>query len=474
MKSFDLKPTKKNLIEMLEKDSLGRNRAIYRFIGLLLSIEDATTISIDGDWGSGKTFFVKQLQLVLEAYNPNSKISENKNDIKQIKNSMPIVHKPFFDDILDKNPQVVVYYDAWENDDEVDPVLSLIFRIVESIDKNFNIEIELPDMIKKLLEILVKNPKIIDKIPVLKNINLIFSFIKDCKSMIKFNSVLKNQKQNNDLKQEIKVFLNSLLTKEKSKLIILIDELDRCSPSYAVKMLERIKHYFDDKRIIFVFSTDLSQLTHTIKKFYGEGYDSCRYLNRFFDLRLKLPEVDLEKYCEYLDFYDDSYFIKISARQVIKKYKLSLRQINRFYKLLKISTFNILEKKFTMEIYVSFINPIAIALSIIDINKYNDFISGNNSIPLIDLLEYLYNGKYKNEIKKKFFTQEEFSSMNDTSIYLKLQEIFEKIYKAVFVENYIENDMFNFNHKTKELIQNSLNLLSDLSYFEEQEENIAF
>lgn len=34
---------------MLEKDSLGRNRAIYRFIGLLLSIENATTISIDGD-----------------------------------------------------------------------------------------------------------------------------------------------------------------------------------------------------------------------------------------------------------------------------------------------------------------------------------------------------------------------------------------------------------------------------------------
>ena len=30
MKSFDLEPTKKNLIEMLEKDSLGRNRAIYR------------------------------------------------------------------------------------------------------------------------------------------------------------------------------------------------------------------------------------------------------------------------------------------------------------------------------------------------------------------------------------------------------------------------------------------------------------
>ena len=214
MKSFDLKPTKKNLIEMLEKDSLGRNNAIYRFIRLLLSIEDATTISIDGDWGSGKTFFVKQVKLVLEAYNSSFKISENNNesdqnddgdeninrdDIKQIKEIMSNIDKDFFDETLVNNPQIVVYYDAWENDDEVDPILSLIFRIVESINENFDIKIEIPDSIKKLLE---KFTEIMG----LKSISLIFSFIKDCKSMVKFNSKLKNQKQNNDLKQEIKVF----------------------------------------------------------------------------------------------------------------------------------------------------------------------------------------------------------------------------------------------------------------------------
>ncbi len=77
MKSFDLKLTDDNLIKKLEEDILGRNVSIYRFIRLLLAIEDGGVISIDGNWGSGKTFFVKQVKLVLDAYNPNSKISKN-------------------------------------------------------------------------------------------------------------------------------------------------------------------------------------------------------------------------------------------------------------------------------------------------------------------------------------------------------------------------------------------------------------
>ncbi len=475
MKSFDLKPTKKNLIEMLEKDSLGRNNAIYRFIRLLLSIEDATTIPIDGDWGSGKTFFVKQLKLVLEAYNSSFKVSNkddesdynndeniNGDDIDQIKKVMSIIDEKFFNETLINNPRFVVYYDAWENDDEVDPVLSFIFRIVESVRENFDIKIDF---------------KIFDNIPIFKNL---VSTIKDLKFMVKFNALLENQKQNNNLKQEIKVFLNSLLEERGNKLIILIDELDRCSPSYAVKMLERIKHYFDDDNIIFVFSTDLSQLTHTIKKFYGEGYDSCRYLNRFFDLRLRLPNVNdihLEKYCGNIEFKDNDYFITIASRQIIKKYNLSLRQINKFYKLLKISTFNIFEKNISgIQFYISFINPLVIVLNIIDIKQYNDFVSGKDSKPLIELLKDLNNTRCKFIFEERFLNPEEYKNIDSNNIYLKLQERFEKMYEAIFGEDYSKNDQIyignlHFDIEIKKLINNSLNLLSDLSYFEEQEEN---
>lgn len=473
MKSFDLKPTKENLIEKLKEDSLGRNNAIYRFIRLLLSIEDSTTISIDGDWGSGKTFFVKQVKLVLEAYNSSFKISNNDNEsddinekdreqIKQVMSNIDI-GKDFLNETLVNNPRFVVYYDAWENDDEFDPILSLIFRIVESINENFDIKIDF---------------KIFDNIPGFKNL---VSTIKDLKSIVKFNALLENQKQNNNLKQQIKKFLSSLLSEKGNKLIILIDELDRCSPSYAVKMLERIKHYFDDDRIIFVFSTDLSQLTHTIKKFYGEGYDSCRYLNRFFDLRLRLPNVNdihLEKYCSNIEFKGNDYFITVASREIIKKYNLSLRQINKFYKLLKLSTFNIFEKNISsIQFYVSFINPVAIVLSIIDINKYNDFISGRDPMSLVELLKYLYNNtRCKLTFQNRFFNSEEYRNINNNNVYVKLQERFKKMYEAIFIENYSENNEIyigelHFNIEIKKSIHDSLNLLSDLSYFEEQEKN---
>ena len=63
-------------------------------------------------------------------------------------------------------------------------------------------------------------------------------------------------------------------------------------------MLERIKHYFDDDRIIFVVSVNKEQLIHTISNYYGTGFDSTGYLNKFFDLDAHLPELqtyDTEK-----------------------------------------------------------------------------------------------------------------------------------------------------------------------------------
>lgn len=51
---------------------------------------------------------------------------------------------------------------------------------------------------------------------------------------------------------------------------IFIDELDRCRPSYAVEMLETIKHIFDISGVVFVVATDTEQLQHAVKVVYGE------------------------------------------------------------------------------------------------------------------------------------------------------------------------------------------------------------
>lgn len=71
--------------------------------------------------------------------------------------------------------------------------------------------------------------------------------------------------------------------KGKQPLFVFVDELDRCRPTYAVSVLERVKHLFDVPNVIFVFATNADELTHTIRAVYGIGFDAERYLLRFFD-----------------------------------------------------------------------------------------------------------------------------------------------------------------------------------------------
>ena len=84
------------------------------------------------------------------------------------------------------------------------------------------------------------------------------------------------------LRNEINEFLNSLFTEKANRLLIFIDELDRCKPLFAVSLLERIKHYFDNPNITFVFSTNLSELQNTIRNLYGDQFSASRYLDKFF------------------------------------------------------------------------------------------------------------------------------------------------------------------------------------------------
>lgn len=101
----------------------------------------------------------------------------------------------------------------------------------------------------------------------------------------------------NDFKSELQKLID--LTSEKSgkeKVYIFIDELDRCRPTYAIEMLETIKHLFDIKNLVFIISTDTAQLEHSIKAVYGNGFDSFEYLHRFFKQRVTLPKPDYYKF----------------------------------------------------------------------------------------------------------------------------------------------------------------------------------
>lgn len=408
MKRADKLPTDENLINSLSNDTVNRNKDIAYFVKLLSSITGNFTISIDDEWGNGKTFFVKQVKLVIDIYNDfnykNYDISEN--DCEKVLSKMNEYISE--DDIIS---QVTVYYDAWDNDNDNDPILSIIYSILEQIDSDYS-WLKKPDNLKIVSSIVsfVTN----------KRVDVLNENIKE-------ENILSEIEKNHSLKNKVNEFLNSLLPEHGDRLIVFIDELDRCRPDYAVKLLERIKHYFTNDYITFVFSTNLSELQYTISRFYGNGFSSYKYLDRFFDLKITLPPASIDS------FYKNNIPPEIMAVEkcVIEKFHFSLRDVVKYLELNKTAQSVLLSEKNyfnnkLIEFCYLFVVPIAIGLNFHDKNMYYDFINGKGESILTDILSitsvgihldsYLGNASHNLDNRKKAIANKYKSIFEKTTI----------------------------------------------------------
>lgn len=447
MKSLELKPNKEILLETLEKNIIGRNTEIINFIRLLDSIKSNFSIAIDNDWGTGKTFFVKQAKMILDAYNEHSYDYELSN-LERIKNVI---------DIKNINLHLAVYYNAWENDNQKSPLLSLIYEIIKvaKIDTNkTDIFINKEKIIKDGLSAIVKHFSGIDIKELLKCVET------EAKDIFK---EIKGQKS---IKEQVDNILNNLLLEHGERLVIFIDELDRCRPTFAVELLEQIKHYFDNDKITFVFSTNIKQLQYTIKKYYGEAFEAKRYLDKFFDLTVSLNEVNVIEYFSFVnkspgrDVYDDV------CKEIVKEYNLTLRDVIKFVQINKICIENLRKTKNEYLYFdeknnryiLTYVLPIMIGLKIKRYDQYEDFITGKDSTPLITILsksEWISYGI------DKLFSENEKSS-KDINI---IKEKLELMYKAIFIEEYIDKHSIEigkleFTKETRKILFEAEGLLS--------------
>ena len=99
-------------------------------------------------------------------------------------------------------------------------------------------------------------------------------------------------RERREIQSRISCLCEHELTGVADRLVIFIDELDRCRPDFAVRLLEQTKSLFASDKVIIVFSTDSSQLAKAAGGMYGAGFDTQRFLERFFDERVTLSPVD--------------------------------------------------------------------------------------------------------------------------------------------------------------------------------------
>lgn len=259
-------------------DNCKLNRKEYgQFICDYLSNEnDGFVLNLNGSWGSGKTEFLKRL---------------------------------YSECINRGNP--TIYIDAWESDFSEDPLTVVSCELtqqIELINKNL---IDNPTF-KKLHEFIGKSFKAgLTTVASLASKKILNDYSVGAEFINKFyeenpESLLEKLKENytdrvesiSKIRSQLSYLASDLESSFGSNLpvVVLIDELDRCRPTYAVEMLEVIKHFFKTRHFVFVVATDTEQLAHSINAIYGLNFNSKQYLKRFFDRTAQLPPPDIKSY----------------------------------------------------------------------------------------------------------------------------------------------------------------------------------
>lgn len=233
---------------------------------IMLYSQSGCVMSLNGEWGSGKTTFVKMWKQSLE------------ND-----------HFKTF------------YFNAWESDYVEDPIIAMLSEMqdLKSDDERYKNLLSkggkvVFSALSTSMKFFLKKYTGIDKEVIDDAMSDLSELGKEC---------IDDYKQQKASITELKKALIEYVAfyANERPVVFFIDELDRCNPTFAVHVLERIKHLFDIPNIIFVLAVNKSQLQYAIEGYYGSSkMNSREYLRRFIDLEYTLPAPSMEKYCNYL------------------------------------------------------------------------------------------------------------------------------------------------------------------------------
>lgn len=316
--------------DSFKNDALDRKSYGEALLNLVVRSSDELVVSLDGKWGEGKTTFVKMWRgLLAEANVPN------------------------------------IYIDAFSNDHVDDAFISVASAITNFAEANINKEnsakiLELKEKTKKIGgQLLSWSARIAIKaatLGIIKDADLAeLQDIKDDLAKGASNLIgdfieerLNSHSKCVELIESFRKLLSSIpaqLQENGNKpLVIIIDELDRCKPTFAVEVIEKIKHLFSVKNVVFILVMHKAQLEESIRSVYGQNIDAHTYLQKFVNIEATIPKKtgdrssnDLSKYSRKLlglhelETWGDDRNIIESIEPLANHFNLSLRQLEKVY-----------------------------------------------------------------------------------------------------------------------------------------------
>ncbi|MGF1884486.1 KAP family P-loop NTPase fold protein [Vibrio splendidus] len=242
-----------------------------RLANLVENSGGSPVIALDSGWGEGKSTFIKMWRGYLENH---------------------------------RDPEIKsIYFDAFENDYQKDPFLTLASEIyqlitVEDEERKAKFKDKAAKAAKSLfrgaLKVSVKvgTAGIVDGSAVdaaEKEISNLVSDQVDDLIKERFEHAEKDKLALKEFRNHLSTFANEM--NGGKPIVFIIDELDRCKPDFALELLEQIKHLFSVKGITFLLVTNREQLEESIKSKYGQGIDPTNYLHKFINVWLTMPRA---------------------------------------------------------------------------------------------------------------------------------------------------------------------------------------
>ena len=301
------------------EDLLDRQRTISKWTERFVKNGNHLVLAVHAEWGMGKTFFAKQ-----------------------------------WHEHLKKSNYPVCYIDAFENDFIDDPFKVITFSIINQLKENENIkkglDKEIQDFENEGKNYLWEAVKLTGK-HTMQSVLSLLPLIKADKTADELVKMYKEEvykdpyAEDDSYKIHVKNFKEKLekLVYDDKPLVIMVDELDRCKPSFAIELLEKLKHLYDVDNVIFILFINENELANIVKGYYGSELNGHEYLRKFIDIRAELPELNQDTARKFITTHSNllqNNFQHIDTpiyciEELIRLFNFSLRDILQLINLAK-------------------------------------------------------------------------------------------------------------------------------------------
>lgn len=252
-------------------DLLDREDDIDRIMKIIDAKSTTVSFDIDGRWGVGKSFLLEMLK---------ERIAElNKPDPKYL----------------------VLSYNCWKYDYYEEPLIAIVSSMISNLEQPTDNVLEsfsnqakknIINIFKKIASTFMKNKIGVDLIEIYEDYKSNYQESK--KKKYEFDYYQGFTQAINFVRKQISDLAKIY------KIILIIDELDRCLPTYAIKVMERVHHLFEDiDHVTIIYSLDRNQIENTVKNLFGEQINSEDYLKKFIDFTMPLGTGDTMHYINF-------------------------------------------------------------------------------------------------------------------------------------------------------------------------------